>query len=46
MQNVIPRCQIIVLVENYYQISKASTLYLFTDGPTGQPTEYPPNSDG
>jgi len=27
-----------ILIEYYYQIAKASAIYVFTDGPAGQPT--------
>jgi hypothetical protein len=34
-----------ILIEYYYQITKASAVYVFTDGPAGGPAEDPPNPD-
>jgi hypothetical protein len=35
-----------ILIRCYYQTAKTRELYESTDGPTGQPTDNQPNSDG
>jgi len=36
----------LILFQYYYQIPNATTLYVFTDGPAGQPADDPPISHG
>jgi len=35
-----------ILILYYNQIAMASMVYVFTEAPTGEPDENPPNSDG
>jgi len=35
-----------ILILYYNQIAMASMLYVFTEGPAGEPAENPPDSDG
>jgi hypothetical protein len=41
----LPDVKCSILIEYYNRIAKGSMSYEFTDGPTLQPTEDPPNSD-
>jgi hypothetical protein len=46
MKNVLLDVNKLILIKYNYQSAKARTLYKSTDGPTGQPADYEPNSVG